>query len=632
VNRSAPASAASGGHADPAPAPPRFGALLEPGGVQFRVFTPGPGLALHVLTGSAAGVHQPSAAADGLAEFFVAGARAGDRYQFSIDGGPLRPDPASRFQPAGVHGPSEIVDAHAYRWQHTRPKSPSPAELVLYELHVGTFTREGTFAALRERLPVLQDLGVTAIELMPVADFPGTRNWGYDGVCLFAPSRNYGHPDDLRELVDAAHGLDLAVFLDVVYNHLGPEGAYLPQFCPDYITPRHSTPWGGAINLDGPGSERVRAFLLDNARHWIDEYRFDGLRLDATHALIDGSSRHIVAEITDLLHRPDRPVTVHGEDHRNLSSLVEPTASGGWGLDAVWADDFHHIVRRLVAGDAHGYYEDFSGTTDELASTLRQGWLYTGQPSKHDGGPRGSDASHVPMRQFVVCIQNHDQVGNRATGDRLHHQIDPAAWRAATAVLLTAPMTPLLFMGQEWAASAPFQFFTDLEPGLGRLVTEGRRHEFRYFPEFSDPEARGRIPDPQDLSTFQASTLDWTERESGSHRRSLTLYKDLLRLRRTQAAFAAEEATAGDSDAADDGAVVVRRRSGNEQFLVVVRLRGKGPVCVTDAAMEEGRCEVVLTTEDGRYALDPTPASVAIRENQVAIDFERPGAVIVKVG
>ena len=609
-----------------------FGALPDHDEVTFRVFAPETRqIRLHLLTGAAAGIHEPRVQRDGIGEFVVRGAGAGDRYMYSLDGSNPLPDPGSRFQPEGVHGPSEIVDPDAYRWRHGKWRVPTVRELVVYELHVGTFTAAGTFSAARERLRELRDLGVTAIELMPLADFAGTRNWGYDGVCLFAPSRNYGRPDDLRSLVDVAHGLGLAVFLDVVYNHLGPEGAYLPQFNPGYITDRHQTPWGGAVNLDGPGSDLVRRFIVDNARHWVREYRFDGLRLDATHSLIDNSPTHIVAEVADTVRAAaGRPMTIHVEDHRNLAALVEPRDRGGWGADGVWADDFHHIIRRRIAGDAYSYYEDFHGSCDELARTIRQGWLFTGQHSKHMRQRRGTDASGIPMHRFVICLQNHDQIGNRAYGERLHQTIDPAEWRAASTVLLTAPMTPLLFMGQEWAAGSPFQYFTDLEPDLGRHVTEGRRREFKDFPEFTDPQARQRIPDPQAQSTFDASRLDWGERERGVHAATLRLYAELLRLRRSHRALGADTATAGDAEAPDGQTLLMRRSDDGESFLVVAKLSGSGPVAVAMSAEPRVAAQLVFSTEDERFAPDPSPPRVEVRTDRVTIVFERPGALIFR--
>ena len=598
-------------------------------GVRFCVPAPASrSLQLRLLTG-AAGTHRLSPLAGGTQSCFVPGASAGDRYVYSIDGSDLRPDPASRFQPDGVHGCSEIVDPNAFRWQHQRWTVRPPRELTLYELHVGAFTREGTFAAARQRLGRLHELGITAIELMPVAEFAGARNWGYDGVCLYAPSRNYGRPDDFRAFVDAAHGLGIAVILDVVYNHLGPEGAYLPQFYPAYLTDRHSTPWGRGVNLDGPGSDTVRRFIVDNAVSWITEYRLDGLRLDATHALADAGPTHIAAEITAAVRAAaEWPVTIHAEDHRNLATMIDTREVGGWALDGIWADDLHHVLRRRLAGDRHGYYRDYTGSLDELTRTLRQGWLFTGQRSEHLKRPRGTDPSHLPMHRFIVCLQNHDQVGNRATGDRLNLTIDASAWRAASTLLLTSPMTALLFMGQEWAASSPFQYFTDLEPGLGELVTEGRRREFEYFPEFADPVARLRIPDPQDAATFERSKLDWSERERPPHVQSLALYTDLLRLRNTHRALGAAEETSIDAMPIGDGTLLMRRHAGGERFLVVVRLEGAGTSSIPhDGAMEP---TVLLSTEESRYAIDPKPIEINADGRQATVTFRRPGAVIVK--
>ena len=488
---------------------PVFGALRSQDGVTFTVWAPNAREVQLVLQdGAAAGTHPLARTDDGLFTTWTRGASAGDRYGYRLDGSEPRPDPASRYQPDGVHGPSQVVDASRFEWHDGGWKARPARDLIVYELHAGTFSPEGTFAGAQERLPYLRDLGVTAIELMPVADFAGNRNWGYDGVSLFAPSRAYGAPDDFRRLVDAAHAHGLSIILDVVYNHLGPEGACLPEFSSAYFTDRHRTPWGDAINLDAPGSAIVRRFILDNALHWIREYHVDGLRLDATHTLIDESPRHIVQEIAQTVRaETGRPIVVHAEDHRNLAAMIEDPAAGGWGLDGVWADDFHHVVRRMVAGDRDSYYADFTGDAWELATILRQGWLYTGGHSAHMTGPRGTDPSRLPMHRFVVCVQNHDQIGNRPMGDRLHHSIPAETWRAVSVLLLTAPMTPLLFMGQEWAASTPFQYFTDLEPGLGRQVTDGRRREFADFPAFADPAAREQIPDPQAETTFLSSRL-----------------------------------------------------------------------------------------------------------------------------
>ncbi len=613
-----------------------LGALPVPGGIRFRTLAPaGADVTLVLHDGSAAGPHPMLRDGQRVCDRIVAGAAPGDRYSYRIGMGEDRPDPAARYQPDGVHGPSQVIDPTAFTWSDSHWGGRDARDLVIYELHVGTFSPEGTFAGAAARLDILRDLGVTAVELMPLADFPGIRNWGYDGVCLYAPSRAYGHPDDLRRLVDRAHQLGLSVMLDTVYNHLGPEGAYISEFYPGYFTDRHSTPWGRAVNLDGPDGEMVRRLIVDNARYWIREYHVDGLRLDATHALIEEDEGAIVREIVEAARTESpRPVFIHAEDHRNLASMVEDRARGGWGLDGVWADDFHHVMRRLLAGDQHGYYADFQGTTEELARTIRSGWLFTGQRSLHQEANRGTDAGHVPMYRFVVCLQNHDQIGNRAMGDRLHHTIAPDAWRAASTVLLTAPMTPLLFMGQESAATTPFQYFTDVEPALGELVTEGRRREFAAFPEFSHAEARTRIPDPQSPATCAASRLNWLERTVPGHAAVHALYRALLALRLDHPALGASTETAGDAEAPDESAIVIRRAEYGEVFWVAARLKGAGPVDLAPLAEareeEDGEWTVVLSTEEPLYAPDPAPPQIDVSGQGPVVHFQRPGAVIFR--
>jgi maltooligosyltrehalose trehalohydrolase len=365
---------------------------------------------------------------------------------------------------------------------------------------------------------------------------------------------------------------------------------------------------------------------MDNALHWVREYHLDGLRFDATHALVDDSPVHLLAEVAGRLRSEvSWPLTLHAEDHRNLSAIVEPREAGGWGFDGVWADDFHHSVRSLVAGDSSGYYEDYAGTSEELASTIRQGWLYTGQPSKHMKKPRGTDPSRVPMRSSVVCVQNHDQIGNRACGDRLHHCVDAAQWRAISVLLLTSPSTPLLFMGQEWGASTPFLYFTDLGAELGRAVTAGRRREFQDFPEFAE-DGTSSIPDPQAPCTFECSQLRWDERASEPHASHLALYRELLRLRATHAALQASDCPAAHAWAEGEDAIVMRRGKDRQVLLIVSRLRGSGEV--TFASHVDGTPDVapLLTTEDPAFCVDPTPATIGSGH----VRFERPGAVILR--
>jgi maltooligosyltrehalose trehalohydrolase len=576
------------------------------------------------------------AAAGGTFRGSSAAFRPGDRYGYLLDGAGPFPDPASRSQPEGVHGPSQIVDPGGFPWSDASWTGVSRDDLVIYELHVGTFSLEGTFAGAAGRLPELARLGVTAIELMPVAEFPGRRNWGYDGVDLFAPARCYGTPDDLRRLADTAHSLGMAVLLDVVYNHFGPDGSYLPRFSPAYLSDRHRTPWGPAVNLDGPGSEMVRAFFVENALHWIHEYHMDGLRLDATHSMVDEGPRHFLAELSARIRKqaPDHTIHLIAEDHRNLAGMLRPESAGGWDLDGVWSDDFHHQLRRLLAGDEDGVYRDFSGTVPDLVTTLNRGWLFTGEYSIHRSKNRGTDPTGLPPRSFVFCIQNHDRIGNRAFGERLNHQIDLATYRAASALLLLAPQTPLLFMGQEWAASSPFLFFTDHEPELGRLVREGRLREFRTYRAFQETSALDRIPDPQAEATFLASRLDWSERDHEAHVGTLRLCRDLLTLRRQEAVFAAPDSPVFRAVALDDDSLLLSYSTAKDHVLVVCRLRNEGRVAVNRPQPESrSPCEaweVVFSTENPKYSSEPRPPRIVRAGARAVLHFERPGAVVMK--
>jgi maltooligosyltrehalose trehalohydrolase len=498
---------------------------------------------------------------------------------------------------------------------------------------VGTFTAEGTFAAAAARLPWLRDLGVTAVELMPVAAFPGTRNWGYDGAALFAPSERYGHPDDLRRFVDEAHGLGLAVFLDVVYNHLGPDGAYLAAYVPHVLTDRHPSPWGNGIDVDGPDSALIRRTFLDNALHWIVEYHLDGLRLDATHALTDEGPEHLLAQMTRevaAIVPPDRHVHLFAEDERNLARLVAPRDGNGYELDGLWADDFHHAVRRRVAGDSEGYYQDYAGTTAEIVTALNTGWIYQGHYSVHRKGARGGPSDGVPLPACVICIQNHDQIGNRAFGERLHHQIDIDTWLALSTLLLTAPETPLLFMGQEWAARSPFLFFTDHEPGLGRLVTAGRRNEFKAFAAFSDPSVRARIPDPQDAATWESSVLDWNEQHDEPHTRCVAAYRDLLALRRTWLFDAPRDRTHVHAEAIDADTIVLRQTASDDTPLVTLVSLARGPVQLAlPTSNVERAWDVRFDTRAGRMLharVEPSPGGGAV------VAAEAPCAVVLGSG
>ncbi len=615
---------------------PALGAWLVDGGARFRVWAPVTSKVEVVLLDPETRVEPLERFHDETWGGFIEGVKAGDRYYYRIDQGDF-PDPASRYQPEGVHGPSQVVDPFSFPWTDDDWRGLRHKDLVLYELHVGTFTPEGTFQGVLRRLPYLLELGVTAIELMPVADFPGQRNWGYDGVDLFAPSRAYGKPDDLRRLVNEAHRLGLAVFLDVVYNHLGPEGNYLPTFSPYYFSPVHSNPWGQALNFDREKSSMVRRFFIENAMHWIHEYHMDGLRLDATHAIIDDSAVQFVAELVTRVRESvhNRHTYIIAEDHRNLNYMVRPEGEGGWGLDGVWADDFHHEVRVALAGDNEGYYRDFDGSMPRLADALNKGWLYSGQFSRYLKEPRGTDPTGIPPRRFVFCLQNHDQIGNRAFGERLHHQIDHAAFRAASVLMLCAPATPLIFMGQEWAASTPFLFFTDHPEELGRKVTEGRRREFGEFRQFSDEEARQQIPDPQAESTFLASRLNWDEVTQDPHASMFWLYQALLALRRTEPAIRYAEPGAFRAYALSETTLLLRQDADlGPSLLAVIQMEGSADVDLAGHEVWEGliptRCQLVLTTEDPPFAPDPQPPRIELAMRAPRIRFTRPAAVLLR--
>ena len=524
----------------------------------------------------------------------------GTLYKFRLDG-VLVPDLASRFQPYGVHGPSQVIDGHSFPWTDSEWKAPGLHELIIYELHVGTFTQEGTFTAIAERFEHLKGIGVNVIELMPIADFAGNRNWGYDCVSLYAPSRAYGKPDDLRTLVNAAHEAGLAVILDVVYNHLGPDGNYMGVYSDRYFNAAHDTPWGSAFNLDGPDAAPVRQHFAENPLYWIKEFHVDGFRLDATHAIPDDSPKHLIQEIAEQIQALGALAIC--EDPRNDRKLVLPRDLGGYGCDAVWADDFHHVVRVQMTNENEGYMGYFKGTMEELVKTVREGWLFTGELQK-DGIPRGTRGADLEPEHFVHCISNHDQVGNRAFGERLNRSIAPAAYRAASAVLILDPYTPMFFMGQEWAASSPFLYFTDHHDELGKGVTEGRRKEFADFLDFRDPANRALIPDPQALTTFASSRLDWTELERQPHRGTLQLYRDFLRFR--QANLEDRRRGHWQVDRVSRSAIAIRyRRKSAGDILVVAQILETESIIELNndlLRLAKGRSwEFVISTNDPMY-------------------------------
>jgi maltooligosyltrehalose trehalohydrolase len=576
---------------------PQLGAWSEAGRLCWRVWAPGHekvDVVLHDATGKAV-LKLPMRAEGTQSGYFyaeLAGGHLGQLYKLEVDGlGPF-PDPWSRAQPQGVHGPSQVVSAD-FPWTDSGWRGLKADALVIYEVHVGTATPEGTFQALIPRLASLRALGVNMLELMPLASFPGKHNWGYDGVDLYAPSAAYGGPEGLRRLIDAAHAAGLGVMIDAVYNHFGPDGNYLGCYSPHYFTGRHHTPWGDAVNYDGEQSAPVRELVLRNVEMWIRDYHADGLRLDAAHAIIDDSTPHLLTEIVERARAAGagREVVIIAEDERNEQRLVTPREQQGLGLDGVWADDFHHQMRRLFAGDSEGYYQDYTGSTEDLAATLRKGWFYEGQRSKNLGHARGTPASGLEPYRFVHCLQNHDQVGNRADGARLGAHVSPAAYRAMSALLLLSPYTPLLFMGQEWNASTPFLYFTDHGEELGRMVTEGRRKEFAGFKHFAETE----VPDPQSVETFRRSVLRWEEAQEPEHAGVLALYMELLSLRAEEPCLTHRERGSFDAQAVGANGLLLERRAGNGRVGVLVcakeRLEWPAP---KDA-------EVMLHTEDARF-------------------------------
>ena len=611
---------------------PSLGAWLEGGEVRFRVWAPKADqldIVIRERGTTAVDYVILEDAWDGTYIGATSKIRDGICYRLMVDRGADYPDPASRFQPEGVHSWSEVIDPSRFTWTDQTWRGIDRDEAIIYELHVGTFTPEGTFDAASARLAELADLGVTAVQLLPVTDFPGRWNWGYDGVSLFAPARCYGRPDDLRRLVDRAHSYGIAVLLDVVYNHFGPDGNYTGQFSPSYVNPKHQTNWGPAINLGGEGSAEVREFFFENARMWLHEYHMDGFRLDATHAFVDDGPRPFLEEFAEVVRAsvPDRTLILIAEDHRNLDKIIRPASEGGWDFDGVWADDFHHQMRRYLTGDSDGVFQDFRGTLPDIATTIDRGWLFTGEYSAYREKNRGTDPAGIPPQRFVFSLQNHDRVGNRAGGRRLNHDVDPAAYRAATVALLCSPETPMLFMGQEWAASAPFFYFTDHHEELGRSVREGRSREFRKYADFTDPERLATIPDPQAESTFLASKLDRAERSLEPHASTLRLYRTLLAFRRDEPAFRSGE---HEAIALGDVGLLIRLGIGTDREIsAVIRLKGSGTLLLPPSG--DGRTpEAILTTEDPPFVPDPSPI---LREHSGSVpmlDFSRPGAVLFR--
>jgi maltooligosyltrehalose trehalohydrolase len=519
------------------------GAEVQPdGGVHFRVWAPRCEC-VEVLIESqpAALVRVLERETDGYFAGLISDAAPGSHYRYRLDGANAFPDPASRSQPEGPRGPSAVVDPDAFHWTDQGWPGLTAGGQVIYEMHVGTFTRSGTWTAAVEQLGELAALGVTVLEMMPVADFCGRFGWGYDGVNLFAPTRLYGAPHDLRAFIDRAHAAGLGVILDVISNHLGPEGDYLKQFSPDYFTDRYDNEWGEAINFDGPTSRPVRDYFLSNAAYWIDEFHFDGLRLDATQQIFDASSVHIIREIVDRARQAarGRKILLIGENEPQQTNLVRSTAHAGYGMDALWNDDFHRSAMVALTGHNEAYYTDYLGSPQELVSAVKYGFLYQGQRYRWQGKRRGTPAFDLPPSAFVHFLQNHDQIANTAFGLRVHELTSPGRYRALTALVLLTPSTPMLFQGQEFAASSPFLYFADHRSKIAASVRKGRADFLSQFPSLAAASVQSRLADPGDASTFECCKLDFSEREG--HATAYALHCDLLKLRRDNPLFQSQQ-------------------------------------------------------------------------------------------
>ncbi len=531
---------------------------------RFRVWAPAAAQVEVHLTAPEERIVPLAAGENGYWQADVDGVEPGATYVIRLDQQREFPDPASRYQPQGVHGPSAVVDS-AFHWTDDSWQAPPINEYVIYELHVGTFTPEGTFDAIIPRLPYLKKLGVTVIELLPVSQFPGSRNWGYDGVLPFAAQDSYGGPDGLRRLVNACHNEGLAVVLDVVYNHLGPEGNYLREFGP-YFTTRYHTPWGDALNYDGPGSNEVRRFFIESALYWARDCHVDGFRLDAVHAIVDPTAYPFLEEITDALHAEaaatGRRIQVIAESSLNDPRLVRAKEHGGFAMDGFWNDDFHHAVHTVLTGEKTGYYADF-GAVDHLEKAFREGLVYTGEHSHFRGRRHGRPAEYVPAHRFVVSVQNHDQVGNRMLGERLSQIVPFEALKLAAGLVVLSPFVPLLFMGEEYAETAPFQYFVShTDAGLIEAVRKGRRAEFASF------AWQGESPDPQAEATFQASKIDIERANEGHHRALFRHYRRLIRLRKRSAALSELRFESQEVERPSRNVIVCRRHDGDTEAAV----------------------------------------------------------------
>jgi maltooligosyltrehalose trehalohydrolase len=581
-----------------------IGAEVVPGGVHFRVWAPRR-QRVEVIFEDAGRPAALEAEGDGYFSGLASGLGAGALYRFRLDGGDSFPDPASRFQPEGPHGPSQVVDPSTFSWTDGEWRGLRPEGQVVYEMHVGTFTLEGSWAAAERELPELARIGITCLEVMPVTEFAGSFGWGYDGVDLFAPTRLYGGPDDFRRFVDRAHAAGIGVILDVVYNHFGPDGCYLKQFAEAYFTDRHKNDWGEAINFDDEGAGPVREFFVANAGYWIDEYHLDGLRLDATQDIHDESPEHVLAAVARRAREAagSKPIYLIAENEPQETRLVRPPAEEGFGLDALWNDDFHHTAMVALVSRSEAYYTDYKGSPQEMISAAKYGYLYQGQRYDWQEQRRGTPGLDLPAKAFLHFLQNHDQVANSARGERFHLLAAPGQFRAMTALLMLGPQTPLLFQGQEFCASSPFLYFADHAGELGESVRKGRLEFLSQFPSLSLPEMQAGVPDPTDPATFERSKLDQAERER--HAPCYALHLDLLRLRREDPVIRWNGRRGVDGAVLSDKAFVLRFFGETDDRLLIVNLGAQlrlvpapEPLLAPPAG---ARWEVLWSSEDPRY-------------------------------
>jgi maltooligosyltrehalose trehalohydrolase len=587
-------------------------------GVHFRVWAPivdQMDLILEALEGPEKTIAYPLIKDEhGYFSGLVPKAKAGSLYRFKIhDQEMLFPDPASRFQPEGPHGPSQVINPAQFQWNDDHWQGLPDKDRVIYEMHIGTFTGQGNWQSAKRELLELADLGITIIEMMPVNEFPGKFGWGYDGVNLFAPSHLYGNPDDLRDFINQAHCLGIAVILDVVYNHFGPDGNYLHAFAPHYFTHDYTTEWGDAINFDGPDSQEVRSFFINNAGYWIDEFHFDGLRLDATQNIYDRSEPHILTEISNRVHKiaGKRKTYIVGENEKQETRHVLSTQEGGYGMDAVWNDDFHHSAMVRLIGRREAYYTDYLGTPQEFISAIKYGYLFQGQWYCYQNKKRGTSSFHLSPDAFITFIQNHDQIANSAHGLRIHQLSDPGNYRAMTALMLLAPSTPLLFQGQEFAASSPFYYFADHNEELAALVFKGRKDYFKQFPSIATPEIQALLPMPAAEETFQKSKLNFLDR--AYHHQEYNLHRDLLKIRKNDPVISSPKISGIDGAVLNQDAFLIRFFGDEHEDtrLLIINFGSDFNLSPAPepllAAPESTTWSVLWSSEDSRYGGGGTP-------------------------